>query len=177
MVIGLIPSDLLASDKGKREIIDFPYNNGQIRHGDFSLSNNKTIQTNNLVDYLEKHVFYKNGFSKGNNDLLNLNFKFHGKPHSCSWIGNELHYNSKDRVSELNRLIQLNESQPEVFALQLKGEVSFDLKSRSMLVPLEGECILNDTAVNSNILIIEPEGSITIRSEKECKLILISDWI
>ena len=175
MVLSLLPSEFMAFFKRSQELFDFPFENEHIRHGLFSQTKSSVLSRIKIVDYLEKNVFYKNGFSKGNEDLLNLNFTYKGKAHSCSWINQQVHFNQEEITLDINRLIELNESEPKVFALQIKGELSFTSHSKCIIIPIEGTCSVNNTLVDASHCLIQDADQIQISSSTQCKIIIVNE--
>lgn len=174
MVLGFIPTQLFSTGSSEQELFSFPEISGQIRHGIYSPTIKNHIHVDEFLTYLEKHIFFKNGFEKGKDDLINLSFRYEDKLHSFSWVSEKIHYQNEEHFSEVNRLIELSNTRPSISAIQLKGKLKLDIDKDLIIIPLDGECSANGTLLNEQNGSIIKTKELVLESKKEVKLILIT---
>jgi len=174
LALGFVPIQLFSKGAENIVLFDFPESSGQIRHGIYSAEIEKHIHVDEFITYLEKNVFYKNGFEKGNEDLINLSFKFKEELHSFSWISNTIHFENEVYYSEVNRLIALSDKTPNITAIQLNGKLNLELREEVIVIPLDGNCHVNKNYIDDQKGLIIQANDLNLESNKEVKLILIS---
>lgn len=174
MVLGFIPAHLFSTSRREQEMFSFPETSEQIRHGIYSPTIKNHIHVDEFLTYLEKHIFFKNGFEKGKDDLINLSFRHEDKLHSFSWVSEKIHYQNEEHYSEVNRLIELSNTRPNISAIQLKGKLKLNIDNDMIVIPLDGECLANGATLNEQNGSIIKTKELLLEANKEVKLILIT---
>ncbi len=174
LVLGFIPAHVFSVNGKKHEPFHFPEISGQIRHGMYSPEIKNHIHVDEFITYLEKHVFFKNGFEKGDSDLINLSFRFEDKLHSFSWFSDKIHYQDEEYYSEVNRMIAISNTKPSITAIQLKGKLQLNLDHEVIAIPLNGKCQINQVNLDEQKGLIVNAGEMNLESKKEVKLVLMS---
>jgi len=174
LVLGFIPAHVFSIENTEYEPFHFPKISGQIRHGMYSPEIKNHIHVDEFITYLEKHVFFKNGFEKGESDLINLSFRFKDKLHSFSWFSDKIHYQDEEYYSEVNRIIAISDTKPSIAAIQLKGKLQLNIDHEVIVIPLNSKCHVNQISLDEQKGLIVRAGEVNLESKKEVKLVLMS---
>lgn len=172
-VLGLAPLSAFSKGISTENIVSMPEASSHIRHGLLSPERLSILRIDGDLSVFGKQIFFKNGFEKSEDDLINFSFQLNNETLCLSWVSDNVYLNERKFTIVPGVVQKIYETEKrEIFILKSHLNIKEQLEiANGDIIPLQGIFELNRKSID-NDMVISVDGNTELLSKDISKILI-----